>query len=152
MGRLFHLGDNKEAFSAEVFSIYQAFRIFDIRQQSGEKYMIFSDYQPAILRAMSGALGPGQHWARAIIEVATRLVANNRSGSYRSRHMLGLREIKEQTEWLRRQPPETECALSQVRLGGRPASLTSPGGPTEGRARARATSQWARDHVRLEHQ
>ena len=37
MGRLFHLGDNKKAFSTEVFAIYQAFRIFDVRQQSGCK-------------------------------------------------------------------------------------------------------------------
>ena len=114
---------------------------------TGKKYTIFSDYQLVILRPMSGTLGPGQHWARAIIEVATQLVANNRSGSYRSRHMLGSREMKEQTEWLRRQP-KVGCTLSQVRLGGRPASLTSPGGPTKGRARA--TSQWARDRVHQE--
>ena len=50
-GRRFHLGDNKEVFDAEVFAIYQALRIFEARQQSGEEYTVF-DCQPAIWRAM----------------------------------------------------------------------------------------------------
>ena len=44
------------------------------RGQSGRKYTVLSDCQPAIRRALSDALGPGQQWARAIIELATRLV------------------------------------------------------------------------------
>ena len=72
-GRRFHLGNNKEAFDAEDFAIYQALKIFEERCQPGEKYTIFSDRQPAISRALSDALGPGQQWARAIIEVASWL-------------------------------------------------------------------------------
>ena len=79
-GRRFHLGDNKEVFDAEVFAIYQALRIFEARQQSGEEYTVFSDRQPAIRRAMSDSLGEGQYWVRAIIEVATQLVANSKRG------------------------------------------------------------------------
>ena len=74
-GRHFHLGTNKEVFGAEVYAIYQALRIFEERHQSGRKYTIFSDFQPTIRRALSDALGPGQQWARAIIETATRLIS-----------------------------------------------------------------------------
>ena len=73
-GRRSHLGD-KEVFDAEVFAIYQALRAFEGRQQSGRKFTIFSDSQPAIRRIASVALGPGQQWARVAIEVASRLVA-----------------------------------------------------------------------------
>ena len=61
-------------FNTEVFAIYQALRIFEARRSSGEMYTIFSDCQPAIRRDLSDALGPGQQWARAIIEVASRLI------------------------------------------------------------------------------
>ena len=67
---------NKGVFDAEVFAIYQALRTFEARQQSGRRYMIFSDSQPAIRRAMMDYVGPGQQWAMATIEVASRLVAN----------------------------------------------------------------------------
>jgi len=60
-GKCYHLGDNKEVFDAEVFAIYQALKILERLQQSGEKYTVFSDCQPAIQRAMSDSLGPGQH-------------------------------------------------------------------------------------------
>ena len=74
-GKRFHLGDSKEAFDAEVFAIYQAPRAFWSGGRSGRRFAVFSDCQPAIQRARSDALGPGQCWARAIIEVASRLVA-----------------------------------------------------------------------------
>ena len=73
-GRRFHLGTNKEVFDAEVYAIYQALRVFEERGQAGRKYTAFSGCQPAIRRALSDALRPGQQWARAIIEVATRLI------------------------------------------------------------------------------
>ena len=69
--QMLHLGDNKEVFGAEVFAIYQALRIFEARQQSGEKYTIFLASQ---WWALSDALGPGEQWARAIIEAASRLI------------------------------------------------------------------------------
>ena len=76
-GGRFHLGTNKEVFDAEFHAIYQALKIFEERGQSGRKYTIFSDCQPAIRRALSDTLGPGQQWARAIIEAATRLIGCN---------------------------------------------------------------------------
>ena len=62
-------------FDAEVYAIYQALRIFEERQQTGRKYTVLSDYQPAIRRVLTDALGPCQQWARASIEVATRLIS-----------------------------------------------------------------------------
>ena len=76
-GRRFHLGTNKEVFDAEVYAIYQALRIFEERQQSGRKYTILSDCQPAIRRVLSDALVPCQHWARASIELTTRLISRS---------------------------------------------------------------------------
>ena len=75
-GRRFHLGTNKKVFDAEAFAIYQTLKIFEARGQPGERYTIFSDCQPAIRRALTDALGPGQQWARASIEVAARLIGN----------------------------------------------------------------------------
>ena len=76
-GKRFFLGDNKEVFDTEVFAILQALKVFDERRQSGRECMIFSDCQPAIQRARSDQPGPGQCWARAIIVVASRLVARD---------------------------------------------------------------------------
>ena len=74
-GRRFHLGDNKEVFDVEVYAIYQALKIFKEHRQSGKQYTIFSDCQPAMQRVRTDRLGPGQQWARASIEVASRIAA-----------------------------------------------------------------------------
>ena len=74
--RRFYLGSNKEVFDAEAFAIYQALKVFQASQESGRRYAVFSDSQPAIRRASSDALGPGQQWARAI-EVATEVMARD---------------------------------------------------------------------------
>ena len=71
-GRRYHLGDNKEVFDAEAFV---ALRIIEEQGQSGQRYTVFSDCQPAIQRTLSDQLGPDQQWARAIFEVTSRLVA-----------------------------------------------------------------------------
>ena len=76
-GKRFRLGNNKEVFDVEVFAIYQALRIFEARQDTGQKYTVFSDSQSSIRWAMTDTLGPGQHWARPIIEVSTRLAAKD---------------------------------------------------------------------------
>ena len=47
----------------------------EARGQSRRRYTIFS--QAAIRRALADSLGPGQQRARAIIEVAERVMANN---------------------------------------------------------------------------
>lgn len=69
------MGNNKEPFDVEVFAIHQALKIFEARQESSHKYTVFSDSRPVIRRALTDALGPGQQWARAIFEVATRVTA-----------------------------------------------------------------------------
>ena len=75
-GRRFHLGNSKEVFDAKVSAIYQALRIFRVRQESDRKYTVFSDSQSAIRRALSDALEPSQQWVRAITEVASEIVAS----------------------------------------------------------------------------
>ena len=147
-GKPFHLGDDKEVFDADVFAIYQALRVFKARGQSGKRYAIFSDCQPAIQRSMSDALGPGQHWARAIIKVASRLVANNNEvaiywvpahagvvGNEKADEMAkeaaGNRahDVQDEVRW--------QSSLPHL-------SRRTPEG------RAKATLQWIRDHARLE--
>ena len=146
--RHFHLGDNKEAFDTEVFAIYQALKIFEARQQSGRKYTIFSDSQPAIRRAMTDSLGPGQQWARAIIEVASRLVASDNEvrvmwvPAHRGveGNEIADRAAKEAAENRAHDvSDEIRWQTSLPHLSGR---------ATEGRAGA--TSQWVADYVRPE--
>jgi ribonuclease HI len=74
-GRRFFLGTNKEVFDAETFAIYQALRVFEERSESGHEFTIFSDSTAAIRRMRSDSLGPGQQWARAGIEVGSRITA-----------------------------------------------------------------------------
>ena len=146
-GRRFHLGDNKEVFDAEIFAIYQALRIFEARQQSGEEYTVF-DCQPAIWRAMSDSLGEGQHWARAIIEVATRLVAKSNvvRALWAPAHA-GIRgnEVGDgMAKWAAED--RTNGVPDEIRWQASLSHLSRRA--TEGRARA--TSQWVMDHVRPE--
>ena len=64
---------------------------------------MFSDCQPAIQRARSDQPGPGQCWARAIIEEASRLVARgNTLTSGGPQPTGGSRETRPRTAWLRR--------------------------------------------------
>lgn len=63
-------------FDAEIFAIYQALKTFEARGQSERRYTVLSDSQATIRWAMSDSLGQGQQWARAIIEVASRIRAN----------------------------------------------------------------------------
>lgn len=70
--RRYHLSNNKEVFNAEDFTLYQALKIFEARNEDGANYTAF-DSTAAFTRAMSDRIGPGQAFARAIIEVAERL-------------------------------------------------------------------------------
>ena len=74
-GRHIHLGNNKEVFDAEVYVIYQAFSIVDQRQETGRQCTIFADSTAAMERVRPGAIGAGQRFAVAAIEVGTRLVS-----------------------------------------------------------------------------
>lgn len=56
---------------------YQPMKVLEARGQSGRRYTIFSDSRAGIRRVLSDALGPGQQWARAVVEVTGRVMANN---------------------------------------------------------------------------
>ena len=60
-----------------TFAIYQALRILDQQQATGQRYMIFSDSQAAIQRIRTDTAGPGQQWARAAMEVYARLASRD---------------------------------------------------------------------------
>ena len=74
-GRRFHLGKNKEAFDAEVFAIYQALLWVERHQATGGRFTIFADSTATIGRVRTDALGPGQRFAVAAIEVCDRILA-----------------------------------------------------------------------------
>lgn len=71
-GRRFHHGD-KEIFCAEAYAIYQAFRLHKTRNKSDTSYTVFSDSAEAISRVQADQVGPGQTFARSIIEITGRL-------------------------------------------------------------------------------
>ena len=75
--RRFFLGSNKEVFDAELYAIYQTMGTLEAKGQTGRWYTVFSDSQAAIRRAVHDGLGPGQQWARATIEAATRIMVHN---------------------------------------------------------------------------
>lgn len=74
-GCRYRLGTNKEIFDAETFAIYQALRILDRHQESGLRYTVFVDSTTAIDRVRIDALGPGQRFAIAKMEVCGRVLA-----------------------------------------------------------------------------
>ena len=76
-GRRYHLGKNKEVFDAETCATLSALRIFDRRQESGSRFTIFADSTAAINRVRTDTVSPGQHLARAAIEVCSRMVSRN---------------------------------------------------------------------------
>ena len=118
------------------------------RRQSGEKYTIFSDCQPAIRRALSDALGPGQQWARAIAEVASRLIESGNEvlilwvpahagiqgsevadGMAKEAAVGQIHGVPDQIRWQASLPHLARRATER---------------------RSGATAQWIRDHVRPE--
>ena len=74
-GRCFHLGTDKEVFDAEVFAIYQALLWIEGHRGSGGRFTIFADSTASIERVKTDALGPGQRFAVAAIEVCDRILA-----------------------------------------------------------------------------
>ena len=68
-----YLVRNKEVFDAEIHAVYQAMRTLDNRDESGQRYTIFSDSQAAISRIQHDRTGPGQAQALLIIEVASTI-------------------------------------------------------------------------------
>ena len=76
-GRHFHLGSNKDVFDAEAYAIYQALSIMDQRQESRRRYTPFVDSTSAISRIRSDDVGPGQRFAIASIDMATRILARD---------------------------------------------------------------------------
>ena len=68
-GCRYHLGTKKEVFGAETIANYQALHALDERQESGHRYTVFVDSTSAINWVRDDALGPGQCFAVAAIEV-----------------------------------------------------------------------------------
>ena len=77
-GRRYHL-----VFDAEVFVIYRALHVLDQRQESGRRYTIFVDSTAAIDRIRSDAIGPGQRFAIASMEVCERVAAKDNAVTIR---------------------------------------------------------------------
>ena len=71
--RRYHLSNYKGVFNAEVFTLYQVLKIFEAHNEDGANFTVFSDSTAAFTRTMPDRIGPGQAFARAIIEVAERL-------------------------------------------------------------------------------
>ena len=144
----FHLGDNKEVFDAEVFAIYQALRVFESRGRFGRRFAVFSDCQPAIQRAGSDVLGPGQCWARAIIEVASLLVAcSDEVAIYWVPAHAGVTG-NEKTDEMAKEAAGSRAFDVQDEVRWQASLPYISRRATE--SRARATSLWIRDHVRPE--
>ena len=76
-GPLFHLGDNKEVFDAEVYAIAQAIEVIDQRQERGHRYTIFVDSTSALDRTRIDAIGQGQSFSVAAIEGCGRVMSRD---------------------------------------------------------------------------
>ena len=56
---------------------FRVLKIFDRGQESGSCCTIFADSTAAINRIRSDTIGAGQHLARAVIEVCSRLMSGH---------------------------------------------------------------------------
>ena len=61
--------------SGQLYTLYQAPKILDDRNDQGEDYTILSDSTAAIAQARSDNTGTGQPFAIATIEVCSRLAS-----------------------------------------------------------------------------
>lgn len=67
-------------FNVEPYAIFGALKAFDQGQERNRnyrRYTIFADSTASIDRARSDALGPGQQWARAAIEVCSCIMSKD---------------------------------------------------------------------------
>lgn len=62
-GDPFHLGNNKEVYNTEVYTIYRALKIFEQLKESDRHYTTSSDSASAVDLVRSDCVGPGQHLA-----------------------------------------------------------------------------------------
>ena len=76
-GEGWHLGNNKEVFDAEVYTVFRAVRRFAMRDEEDQWYTIFADSSSAIKRCVDDTPGPGQALARAIIRTAEGMASSN---------------------------------------------------------------------------
>lgn len=77
VGRRYHLDGNKEVFDAGTYAIFRALKILYQGQKGGRCCTIFADSTAAIDRVGTGAIGPVQQWARAAIEVCSRVMSRD---------------------------------------------------------------------------
>ena len=67
-GEWYHLGRNKEVFDAERYAILRATGVLLRLQESGEKYIVFSNSTAVIERVRTDRPGPGQVLVMAVIQ------------------------------------------------------------------------------------
>lgn len=122
-GRRYRLGTNKEVSDTEVYAIYRALRILDQSQESGHRYAIFVDFTSAIERIRTDALGPGQRFAIATMEVCSRILARENDVTVRwAPAHYGIAGNERRMILLGPQPRgEAPRARSPTGIGGRPA-------------------------------
>ena len=68
-------GHQQEVFDAEVYAIYEAVNLLDVRGETEQSYTVFSDSQAAIYRVLHEECGPAQMLARATLGAFCRLRA-----------------------------------------------------------------------------
>ena len=123
-------------------------RTLKARGQTGRRHTVFSDSQATRRRAQHDELGPGQQWARAIIEVAICVMARNNHiwvcwvpahrGSRATRWRIG---------WQMRRPEASQRRCQTTSSDRRaPPHLAR----MSAERRSAATVQYIEDHVRPE--
>lgn len=108
-------------FDAEAYAIYQALCHFEDRNESSVGYTIFSDSAAAISRTQTDRTGPGQAFARAMIEASERL-RTRRSQSLCDRHW-PTKELSDKCLRQRGSTERMERGRPAIPAGGQPRLL-----------------------------
>lgn len=133
-GRCYRRGTNKWASDAATYAIFRALKIFDQRQENARRCAIFADSTAATIRVRTDAVGPGQQWARAAIEVCARIIS-------RGNEVLPLWAHAHSGIAAMRRLLVADPTRFKSRSGGRSASPASPGGQL--RAGPRTRRNWS---------
>lgn len=144
-------GRKKEIFDAETFAIYHALPILDRRQESGHQYTVFVSSTAAIDRFRTDALGPGQRFAIAAMEVCGRVFARDNEVTTRwfpaNSRVAGNEQADSYAKAAaRRTAPHNddddvpEALLVEASLSHMSRSTTE--------ARSRASAAWIASHIR----
>ena len=149
-GRCYHLGTNKEVFDAETFAIHQTLRALDQRQESGHRYTVFADSTSAIDRVRSNALGPGQRFAMAAIEVCSRVLARDNEVTIRWVPSHSKASGNEVADEYAKAAAMGEAPLEETPEGYRDEASLSHMTRTATETRSRETAEWISRYVGAE--